>query len=83
MEPLYQFATALLSAHAPWWLIGIAVAAMAIRHVGPIRLNLTIGDRLGRSLRQPSRKQGRILANNTAAPQSQNITHRLRDHGCK
>lgn len=47
MEPLYQLMTALLSAHAPWWLLAIVVAGVVLRQVGPIRLNLSIGDRTG------------------------------------
>jgi hypothetical protein len=47
MEPLFHFALALLSGGAPW-LAGIIVAAIALAIVGPIKLNLTIGDRSGR-----------------------------------
>lgn len=61
MDPLYQFATALLSAHAPWWLFAIPVVAVGVRCIGPIRLNLSIGERAGRPLRSGFRlpnKQG-------------------------
>ena len=47
MEPLFHFALALLSAGAPW-LAGVIVIAVALAIVGPVRLNLSIGDRSGR-----------------------------------
>jgi len=47
MEPLFHFALALLAADAPW-LAGSIVAAVVLAIVGPVRLNLSIGDRSGR-----------------------------------
>ena len=44
MEPLFHFAFALLNAGAPW-LAAVIVVAIAVDRVGPIRLNLSIGDR--------------------------------------
>jgi len=88
MEPLYQLVTALLSAHAPWWLLAIAVVAIAARHVGPIRLNLSIGDCTSQPVPQDPRviagaAPDRTFADNTAAAQLRNNVRRLRDHGCK
>jgi hypothetical protein len=42
MEPLFRFASALLSANAPWWIVAIVALATAAPYIGPIRLNLTI-----------------------------------------
>jgi hypothetical protein len=50
MEPLFHFALALLNAGAPW-LAGVIVVAIALAIVGPVKLNLTIGDRGGRRRR--------------------------------
>jgi hypothetical protein len=47
MEPLFHFALALLSAGAPW-LAGGIVVAIALAIIGPVKLNLSIGDRSGR-----------------------------------
>jgi hypothetical protein len=44
MEPLFHFALALLSAGASW-LAAIIVVAIAVARVGPIHLNLSIGER--------------------------------------
>ena len=44
MEPLFQFALALLSAGDPW-LAAVIVAAIALALVGPVKLSLSIGDR--------------------------------------
>lgn len=52
METLLHFASALLSAHAPRWIIGTIVIAIAVSQIGPIRLNLSIGDQSSR-LRKP------------------------------
>jgi hypothetical protein len=56
---LYQLVATLLSAHAPWWLLAIVVGtiavdrivdriAIAIDRIGPIRLNLSIGNSTAR-----------------------------------
>jgi len=50
MEPLFHFALALLSAGAPW-LAAIIVVAIALAIIGPVKLNLTIGDYSGRRKR--------------------------------
>ena len=50
MEPLFHFALALLSAGAPW-LAAIIVVAIAVAIIGPVKLNLTIGNRGGRRRR--------------------------------
>jgi hypothetical protein len=50
MEPLFHFALALLSAGAPW-LAAIIVVAIALAIIGPVKLNLTIGDHSGRRKR--------------------------------
>jgi hypothetical protein len=47
MEPLFHFALALLSAGAPC-LAAILVAAVALAIIGPVKLNLSIGDRSDR-----------------------------------
>lgn len=44
METLYQLLTALISAQAPWWLLAIIGAGIVLPQVGPIRLNLSIGE---------------------------------------
>ncbi len=70
MEPFYQLVTALLSAHAPWWLLAIVVVAAAARHIGPIHLNLSIGaDQPVRHAPCPivESAPGRTLADNSAA----------------
>jgi hypothetical protein len=50
MEPLFHFALALLSAGA-FWLAAIIVVALALAIIGPVKLNLTIGDHTGRRRR--------------------------------
>lgn len=45
MEPLYRFLSALLAAHAPWPIVAVVVLALAMSYIGPIHLNLSIGDR--------------------------------------
>jgi hypothetical protein len=50
MEPLFQFALSLLSAGAPW-LAAVIVIAIAVDRVGPIQVNLSIGDRADRKNR--------------------------------
>jgi hypothetical protein len=47
MEPLFHFSLALLSAGAPW-LAAIIVVAITLAIIGPVKLNLSIGDRSGR-----------------------------------
>jgi hypothetical protein len=47
MEPLFHFALALLSAGATW-LAAILVVAVALAIVGPVKLNLSIGERSDR-----------------------------------
>ncbi len=50
MEPLFNFALALLSAGAPW-LAAVLVVAIALAIVGPVKLSLNIGDRSNRRRR--------------------------------
>jgi hypothetical protein len=47
MEPLFHFTLALLNAGAPW-LAGVIVVAIALVIVGPVKLNLSIGNRSAR-----------------------------------
>ena len=47
MEPLFHLALALYSSGAHW-LAAVIVAAIARAIVGPVKLNISIGDRSGR-----------------------------------
>jgi len=47
MKALFDFALALLAAGAPY-LAAVIVFAIAVAIIGPIRLNLSIGDRSGK-----------------------------------
>lgn len=47
MKALFDFTLALIVAGAPY-LAGVIVIAIALAIVGPIRLNLSIGDRSGK-----------------------------------
>ena len=72
MEPLFHFVLALLNAGAPW-LAAVIVVAIALAVVGPVRLNLSIGDRAGRPARRDrgpvaGPAPDRIFADNTVAP---------------
>jgi hypothetical protein len=51
MESLFHFALALLFAGAPW-LAAIIVVAVALAIIGPVKLNLAIGDHSGRRRRR-------------------------------
>ena len=86
MEPLFYLVLNLLSAGAPW-LAAVIVAAIAVARVGPIHLNLSIGERLSQPenaapshrLDDPASTDQRISAGNDNG----HVTRRNNDHATR
>ena len=88
MESLDQLLTALLTAHAPWWLLAIIAVGIVLRPIGPIRLNLSIGEHAGAPAQPDAAvaagsRTDRILSGNTSVDGHRNDRVAWSDHGCK
>jgi hypothetical protein len=70
---LIHFALALLSAGAPW-LAAVVVVAIAVASVGPIHLNLSIGERSSQRKSEPH------LARSTIWPQIKGLAANIAHH---